>query len=483
MKYIPTIGLEIHAELSTKSKIFCDCPVGFGGEPNTRCCPVCTGMPGTLPVLNKTAVEYTVKAGLALNCQINEFSKLDRKNYFYPDLPKAYQISQFDLPVCKDGGLTINTPAGEKFVRIERIHLEEDAGKLLHDSYDNYSLADYNRCGVPLIEIVTKPDLSSADEAREFVEKVRLMLLYSGISDCRMEEGSLRADVNVSIRPVGTDTLGTRTEMKNINSIRGIARCIDAEIERQTELLEDGEAIIQETRRWDDNKGDSKSMRSKEDAHDYRYFPEPDVVPISFTKPEIEALRNSLPELPNKRFAKYTADFGLSETDANLLLTSVSLSDFFESTAKECGKPKAASNFIIVEVLRRLNDSGLAPEAIPFGGDVLGRLLKMVDGEEITAANAKKVLSDMFDSGMEPEAIVAEKGYKVIKDTGAVENTVREILAANEKAVAEYLEGKEKTFGFLMGQCSRALAGRGNPKTVQDVLRNELNKLRDSRDC
>ncbi|OPX42173.1 aspartyl/glutamyl-tRNA(Asn/Gln) amidotransferase subunit B [Ruminiclostridium hungatei] len=480
MKYIPTIGLEIHAELSTKSKIFCDCPVGFGGEPNTRCCPVCTGMPGTLPVLNKTAVEYTVKAGLALNCQINEFSKLDRKNYFYPDLPKAYQISQFDLPVCKDGGLTINTPEGEKFIRIERIHLEEDAGKLLHDSYDNYSLADYNRCGVPLIEIVTKPDLSSSDEAREFVEKVRLMLLYSGISDCRMEEGSLRADVNVSIRPVGTDKLGTRTEMKNINSIRGIARCIDAEIERQSELLDEGEAITQETRRWDDNKGESKSMRSKEDAHDYRYFPEPDVVPISFTKQQIEALRHSLPELPNKRFAKYTADFGLSETDANLLLTSVSLSDFFESTAKECGNPKAASNFIIVEVLRRLNDSGLAAEAIPFGGNVLGRLLKMVDGEEITAANAKKVLADMFDTGMEPEAIVAGKGYKVINDTGEVENTVREILAANEKAVAEYLEGKEKTFGFLMGQCSRALAGRGNPKVVQDILRSELNRLKGS---
>ncbi len=478
MKYIPTIGLEIHAELSTRSKIFCDCPVSFGGEPNTRCCPVCTGMPGTLPVLNKQAVEYIVKAGLALNCEINEYSKMDRKNYFYPDLPKAYQISQFDLPICKNGGLTINTPEGEKFIRIERIHLEEDAGKLLHDGYDKYSLADYNRCGVPLIEIVTKPDLSSSEEAREFVEKVRLMLLYSGVSDCRMEEGSLRADVNVSIRPFGTDELGTRTEMKNINSIRGIARSIDAEIQRQSELLDEGKKIIQETRRWDDNKGESKSMRSKEDAHDYRYFPEPDIVPVTFTKEEIEAIRSSLPELPDKRFAKYTAEYGLSEADANLLLTSVSLSNFFESSAKECGNPKAASNFIIVEVLRRLNDSGLSADDIPFGGNVLGRLLKMMEAEEITAANAKKVLAEMFESGKEPEAIIAEKGYKVINDTGEVENTVKEILANNEKAVAEYLEGKEKTFGFLMGQCSRALAGRGNPKVVQDVLRSELDKLK-----
>lgn len=478
MKYIPTIGLEIHAELSTKSKIFCDCPVSFGGEPNTRCCPVCIGLPGTLPVLNKTAVEYTVKAGLALNCEINEFSKLDRKNYFYPDLPKAYQISQFDLPVCKNGGIKINTPEGEKFIRIERIHLEEDAGKLLHDSYDNYSLADYNRCGVPLIEIVTKPDLSSSDEAREFVEKVRLMLLYSGVSDCRMEEGSLRADVNVSIRPFGTEELGTRTEMKNINSIRGIARAIDTEIERQTELLEEGKKITQETRRWDDNKGESISMRSKEDAHDYRYFPEPDVVPVAFSKDEIESLRKDLPVLPDKRFDRYTSEFGLSETDANLLLTSVSLSDFFESTVKECGNPKAASNFIIVEVLRQLNDTGLSADNIPFGGNLLGRLLIMVDKEEITAANAKKVLSEMFESGKDPEAIVAEKGYKVITDTAEVENTVKEILSKNEKAVAEYLEGKEKTFGFLMGQCSRALAGRGNPKVVQEILRSELSKLK-----
>lgn len=478
MKYIPTIGLEIHAELSTRSKIFCDCPVGFGGEPNTRCCPVCTGLPGTLPVLNKTAVEYTVKAGLALNCGINEFSKLDRKNYFYPDLPKAYQISQFDLPVCKDGGLTINTPEGEKFIRIERIHLEEDAGKLLHDGFDKYSLADYNRCGVPLIEIVTKPDLSSSEEAKEFVEKVRLMLLYSGVSDCRMEEGSLRADVNVSIRPSGTDELGTRTEMKNINSIRAITRAIDSEIQRQSELLDEGEKITQETRRWDDNKGESKALRSKEDAHDYRYFPEPDVVPVTFTKEEIEALRKSLPELPNKRFERYTSQYGLSHTDANLLLTSVSLSDFFESAVNECGNPKAASNFIMVEVLRRLNDSGLTAEDIPFKGNVLGRLVKMVEAEEITAANAKKVLAEMFENGKDPEAIVVENGYKAISDSSEVENIVKEILSNNEKAVAEYLSGKEKTFGFLMGQCSRALAGRGNPKVVQEVLRNQLNKLK-----
>lgn len=478
MKYIPTIGLEIHSELSTKSKIFCDCPVSFGGEPNTRCCPVCTGMPGTLPVLNKQAVEYTVMAGLALNCKINEFSKMDRKNYFYPDLPKAYQISQFDLPICKDGGLTINTPDGEKFIRIERIHLEEDAGKLLHDSYDRYSLADYNRCGVPLIEIVTKPDLSSSEEAREFVEKVRLMLLYSGVSDCRMEEGSLRADVNVSIRPVGTDELGTRTEMKNINSIKAIARAIDYEIDRQSELLDEGKKITQETRRWDDSKGESKSLRSKENAHDYRYFPEPDIVPVSFTSEDIAKLGESLPELPNKRFERYTKAYGINEADANLLLTSVSLSDFFEATAAESGNPKTAANFIIVEVLRRLNDSCISAEDIPFGGKLLGRLIKMMDSDEITSNNAKKVLTEMFETCKEPEAIIAEKGYKVINDTAEVENMVKDILSNNEKAVAEYLEGKEKTFGFLMGQCSRALAGRGNPKVVQEILRSELNKLK-----
>ncbi|PYG86656.1 aspartyl/glutamyl-tRNA(Asn/Gln) amidotransferase subunit B [Ruminiclostridium sufflavum DSM 19573] len=476
MKYIPTIGLEIHCELSTKSKIFCDCPVSFGGEPNTRCCPVCTGLPGTLPVLNKKAVEYTVKAGVALNCEINEFSKLDRKNYFYPDLPKAYQISQFDLPVCKDGGLTINTSDGEKFIRIERIHLEEDAGKLLHDGFGKYSLADYNRCGVPLIEIVTRPDLSSSEEAKAFVEKVRLMLLYSGISDCRMEEGSLRADVNVSIRPFGTDELGTRSEMKNINSLKAIARAIDSEIIRQSEILEDGGKIIQETRRWDDNKGESKSLRSKEDAHDYRYFPEPDIVPVTFTKEEIESIRNSMPELPDKKFIKYTSAFGLNEADASLLLTSVSLSDLFESTAEECGNPKSASNFIIVEVLRRLNDSGMLPEDIPFSGKVLGSLVKMLENEEITAANAKKVLSAMFDSGKDPETIVAENAYRITNDTGEVEKTVIEILSNNEKAVEEYIGGKEKTFGFLMGQCSRALTGRGNPKVIQQILRNELDK-------
>lgn len=478
MKYIPTIGLEIHCELATKSKIFCDCPVSFGGNPNTRCCPVCTGLPGTLPVLNKKAVEYTVKAGIALNCKINEFSKLDRKNYFYPDLPKAYQISQFDLPICVDGGLTINTPEGEKFIRIERIHLEEDAGKLLHDGFDKYSLADYNRCGVPLIEIVTKPDLSSSEEAKEFVEKVRLMLLYSGISDCRMEEGSLRADVNVSIRPFGTDKLGTRTEMKNINSLKAIARAIDSEIQRQSELLDEGEIIIQETRRWDDNKGESKPLRNKEDAHDYRYFPEPDIVPIAFTKEQIEEIRNSMPELPDKKFEKYTTIFGLNETDAALLLTSVSLSNLFESTAEECGNPKSACNYIIVEVLRILNDKKLLPEDIPFNGNVLGRLIKMIENEEVTAANAKIVLSEMFESGKDPESIVSEKGYRVINDTSQVESIVKEILSNNEKAVKEYIDGKEKIFGFLMGQCSRALAGRGNPKVVKQILLNELEKCK-----
>lgn len=476
MQYLPTIGLEIHVELSTESKVFCSCPVEFGGEPNSRCCPVCTSIPGTLPVINRKAVEYIVKAGLALNCETNKFSKFDRKNYFYPDLPKAYQISQFDLPFCRDGYVDIETSEGTKRINIERIHLEEDAGKLTHDGMDKYSLADYNRCGVPLIEIVTKPDMSSAEEAKAFVEKVRLSLLYAGVSDCRMEEGSLRADVNTSVRPVTTDELGTRTEMKNLNSIRSIVRCIDSEIERQIKVIENGGKVTQETRRWDDNKGESKAMRSKENAHDYRYFPEPDIIPVEFTDEQIAEIKKSIPKLPHERYTDYTEKLGLTSLDANQILTSKALADLFESAAAFSGNPKSTANFIIVEISRKLNDLSIQAEEIPFDGVALGKLVKMQDDGEITANNAKKVLSLMFEINDNPDKIAKDKGFTVINDMESIQNTIEDILNQNEKPVNEYLSGKEQAFGFLMGQCSRAFAGRANPQVVKSILQELLDQ-------
>ena len=478
MQYIPSIGLEVHSELSTTSKVFCNCPVSFGGEPNTRCCPVCSSVPGTLPLLNRKAVEYTVKAGLALHCDISKFSKFDRKNYFYLDLPKAYQISQFDLPLCKNGFVEIETDEGKKNIRLERIHLEEDAGKLIHDGLDKYSLVDYNRCGVPLIEIVSKPDMSSAQEAKAFVEKVRLFLLYAGVSDCKMEEGSLRADVNVSVRPAGTETLGTRTEMKNINSISSIFRAINSEIKRQIDILNDGGTITQETRRWDDNRGDSKPLRSKEDAQDYRYFPEPDIIPVEFTDEEIDRIRKTLPRLPDERFVEYTEKMLIPPVEANQILSSKVLSDLFEEAAKVSGNPKTTVNYIIVEILRRLNDLNLAIEEIPFDGQALGALIKMLDNGDITNNNAKKVLTIMFESDISPEIIAKENGFAVMTDITAIESSIKEVLTSNEKAVNEYLEGNEKTFGFLMGQCSKAMAGRANPQTVKEILQKALGKMK-----
>ncbi len=479
MPYLPTIGLEIHVELSTGSKLFCGCPVSFGGEPNSRCCPVCTSVPGTLPVLNRAAVQYAIKAGLALNCEIGLFSKFDRKNYFYPDLPKAYQISQFDLPFCLDGYVDIELNGEQKRIRIERIHLEEDAGKLVHDGLDKYSLADYNRCGVPLIEIVTKPDIASAQEAKAFVEKVRLCLLYAGVSDCKMEEGSMRVDVNTSVRPVGTDELGTRTEMKNLNSIRSIVRCIESETARQASVLDSGGRVVQETRRWDDNKGESRAMRSKENAHDYRYFPEPDIIPAEFTQEQIEALRASLPKMPHERYLEYTGKMGLPGSDANQILESVALADIFEDAAAISANPRTSASLIIVEILRRLNDMGLSPEQIPFDGAALGKLVKMMDERQITANNAKKVLTLMFETKDSPDKIAKDNGFAVISDVAGIKSVVSDILKQNEKAVGEYLAGNAKTFGFLMGQCVGALSGRADPQVVRAVLQELLQKGQD----
>ena len=382
--YIPVIGLEIHAELLTKSKVFCTCSAEFGGDPNSRCCPVCTGMPGTLPVINQTAVEYAVKAGFALGCDINKFSVFDRKNYFYPDLPKAYQISQLERPLCINGIVPIEVNGKKKNIRVNRIHLEEDAGKLVHDDFNAVSLADYNRCGVPLIEIVTEPDISSAEEAKAFFEKVSLLLQYAGVCDCKMEQGSLRCDVNVSIMKPGDKEFGTRTECKNLNSLKSIGRAIEYEIKRQSRLLDMGKRVIQETRRYNDNRGETTSMRTKEDAHDYRYFPEPDILQVNFTDEMLDNIKSSLPEMPHKRLDRYTEQYGLSEVDAKILVNQKTVSDFYDLAVGAYNNPKSIANFVIVEFLRRVNLGEVTMESLPFTADAFAKLVEMADAEKVS---------------------------------------------------------------------------------------------------
>lgn len=470
--YEIVVGLEIHAELATKTKIFCSCTTQFGGEQNTHCCPVCTGMPGTLPVLNEKVVEYAVRAGLATNCDIAHFSKLDRKNYFYPDLPKAYQISQYDLPLCKGGWVQLDS--GKK-IGLTRIHIEEDAGKLNHDNVSRRTYVDYNRCGVPLIEIVSEPDMRSAEEVREYVEKVRAILLYAGVSDCRMEEGSLRADVNLSVRPEGAAEFGTRTEMKNINSLRAIFRAVEGETKRQIEVIEAGGRIRQETRRWDDNKGTSRAMRGKEEANDYRYFPEPDIVPIILDDKRIEEIRASLPELPEARMKKYM-EKGVSPADAQIITVSKALSDFYESTAALCGSPTEAAKWIVGEMMRNLKERELEPEAIPFPPEHLASVIRLAAGGKITAASAKKVFSMLFDTKETPEALVEKHGLMVLGDAGAIESAAKKVIEANPKSVEDFLSGKEKAFGFLMGQCMRELKGKADPGALRECLTALLKK-------
>lgn len=476
MEYEIVMGLEIHVELRTKSKIFCSCTTEFGGEPNTHCCPICTGMPGVLPVLNKSVVEYAVKAGLAMNCAISGFSKQDRKNYFYPDLPKAYQVSQFDLPLCKNGYVPIEVNGVRKNIGITRIHIEEDAGKLMHDEWETGSLVDYNRCGVPLIEIVSEPDLRTPEEAKVFVENVKAILEYLDVSDCKMQEGSLRADVNLSVRPVGQGKFGTRTEMKNLNSFRSILRAAENEAQRQIREIEAGGAIVQETRRWDDNKGYSYAMRSKEEAHDYRYFPEPDLVPIVVDNEWLERIKAGLPELPETRKSRYIDEFSLPEYDAGLLTGSKCLADFFEEAAKSSGNAKAVSNWIMGDVLRALKDKGLEAEDIPFPGGHLAQLVSLIDKGTITGTIAKKVFDKMFESGKEPALIVKEEGLEVVNDEGAIIAAVRKVLDSNPQSVADYRSGKEKAFGFLVGQAMKETRGKANPQTINKLLKEELEK-------
>ncbi len=476
MDYEIVIGLEIHAELSTQSKIYCGCSTEFGGEPNTHCCPICTGMPGVLPVLNKKVVEYAVKAGLAMNCTISQFSKQDRKNYFYPDLPKAYQVSQFDLPLCRNGYVEIEVGGTRKKIGITRIHIEEDAGKLIHDEWGTGTLVDYNRCGVPLIEIVSEPDMRSPEEARAFVESVKAILEYLDVCDCKMQEGSLRADVNLSVRPVGSTTFGTRTEMKNLNSFRSIQRAAESEAQRQIREIEDGSTITQDTRRWDDAKGYSYAMRSKEEAHDYRYFPEPDLVPVVVDDEWLSRIKESLPELPAARRERYIAEFGLPEYDAGLLTSSIRLAEFFEDAVKGSSNAKAVSNWIMGDVMRILKEKELEADRIPFPGSYLAQLVTLIDKGTISGTIARKVLEKMFESGKEPGLIVKEEGLEVVSDEDALTAIVRKILDANPQSVADYKGGKEKAFGFLVGQTMREMKGKADPQTINRLLREELAK-------
>ena len=476
-EYKTVIGLEIHAELLTKTKIFCNCSAEFGGAPNTRCCPVCTGMPGTLPIINQTAVEYAVKAGYALGCEINKFSVFDRKNYFYPDLPKAYQISQLYYPIIGAGAVTIEVGGKKKDIRINHIHLEEDAGKLVHDDFNGVSLADYNRCGIPLIEIVTEPDMSSAEEAMAFVEQISLLLQYAGVCDCKMEQGSLRCDVNISIMKPDAKEFGTRAEIKNINSIKSVGRAIKYEERRQALLVDAGKKVVQETRRYDANRDKTTSMRSKENANDYRYFPEPDILQVNLTDEQLSEIKAKLPELPNSRFEKYTKQYGLSAVDANILIQSKIISDFFEDSIKCYNNPKSISVLILGEFMRRVNLGEIDPANITFTPSDFAELAKLADEEKVSGNDAKKIFRIMVEKGGKPEDIAKENGMLITIDTDKANSVIDEVLSANSSQVAQYVNGEQKVFGFIMGQCTKALKGVATPKVIKEILDDKLKAL------
>ena len=474
--YEVIIGLEVHAELSTKTKIFCSCPTTFGAEPNTQVCPVCMAMPGTLPVLNEKVVEYAVKAGLATNCEISRNSKNDRKNYFYPDTPRAYQISQYDKPLCEHGFIEIETSKGKKKIRITRIHIEDDAGKLNHDELGGGSLVDLNRAGVPLIEIVSEPDLRSAEEVEQYLRKLKSILEYIEVSDCKMQEGSYRADVNVSVRKNGDEKLGTRTEMKNMNSFRSITRAIEYEINRQIDVIEDGGKVEQETLRWDDVSGKTFSMRDKEDAQDYRYFPDPDLVAIKLSDEYIENIKNNLPELPESRKQRYLEQYNLSEKDANIITSSKYLSDLFEKAIEVCHNPKAVNNWIISDISRILNETEMDPIEIPFDAHQLGNLVLLIDKGTISSSIGKKVLVELFENPRDPEEIIKEKGWIQISDEEAIKEVVLKVLEANPQSITDYKNGKDRALGFLVGQAMKETKGKANPQMLNKMFLEELAK-------
>lgn len=473
-EYETVIGLEVHVELATKTKIFCGCSTEFGGAPNTHTCPVCTGMPGSLPVLNKQVVEYAIAVGLATNCTITQYCKFDRKNYFYPDNPQNYQISQLYLPICKNGSVEIETAEGKKQVRIHEIHMEEDAGKLIHDEWEDCSLVDYNRSGVPLIEIVSEPDMRSAEEVIAYLEKLRLIIQYLGASDCKLQEGSMRADVNLSVREKGAKEFGTRTEMKNLNSFKAIARAIEGERTRQIDLLEEGKQVIQETRRWDDNKEYSYAMRSKEDAQDYRYFPDPDLVPIQISDEWLAKIRDNQPEFRTEKMKRYKEEYEIPDYDIDIITNSKHLADLFEATVAICKQPKKVSNWLMVETMRLLKEQDMEPEDIRFSPENLAKLILLTDSKAINSTVAKEVFEVMFDKDMDPEAYVEEKGLKTVNDEGALRKTVEEVVAANPQSVEDYHNGKQKAIGFLVGQTMKAMQGKADPAMVNKLLKELL---------
>ena len=473
-QYETVIGLEVHVELATKTKIFCGCSTAFGGAPNTHTCPVCTGMPGSLPVLNKQVVEYAVAVGLATNCQITQYCKFDRKNYFYPDNPQNYQISQLYLPICRNGHVDIETEQGTKAIGIHEIHMEEDAGKLIHDEWEDCSLVDYNRSGVPLIEIVSEPDMRSAQEVIAYLEKLRMTVQYLGASDCKLNEGSMRADVNLSVREVGATEFGTRTEMKNLNSFKAITHAIEGERERQIELLESGKEVVQETRRWDDAKEYSYAMRSKEDAQDYRYFPDPDLVPVYISDEWLEQIRSRQPEFREAKMARYKEEFDIPEYDIGIITDSKHMADLFEETVAICKQPKKVSNWLMGETLRLLKEKNMDPEDIRFAPGNLAKLIGLVDAKAINSSVAKEVFEVMFEEDVDPEKYVEEKGLKTVNDEGALRKTIEEIIAANPQSVEDYHNGKDRAIGFLVGQTMKAMKGKADPAMVNQILKELL---------
>lgn len=473
-QYETVIGLEVHVELATKAKIFCGCSTQFGGLPNTHTCPVCTGMPGSLPVLNKQVVEFALAVGLAANCSIHQYCQFDRKNYFYPDNPQNYQISQLYLPICHDGWLEIETDAGKKNIGIHEIHMEEDAGKLIHDEWDDCSLVDFNRSGVPLIEIVSEPDMRSGVEVLAYLEKLRLMIQYLGASDCKLQEGSMRVDVNLSVREAGTKEFGTRTEMKNLNSFKAIARAIEGERKRQIELIEEGKAVIQDTRRWDDNKETSYSMRSKEDAKDYRYFPDPDLIPIKISNEWLEEIKSRQPELRTEKILRYQKEYGIPEYDAGIITGSKHRADIFEATADICKKPKEVSNWLMVEAMRLQKEHGMESEDINFSPENLAKLIQLVDNSIINRTVAKQVFEEIFLHDTDPDQYVEKHGLNAVCDEETLLGVIREIVDANAQSVEDYHNGKEKAMGFLVGKAMRAMKGKADPGLVNKILKELL---------
>lgn len=476
-QYETVIGLEVHVELATKTKIFCGCSTAFGSAPNSHTCPVCTGMPGSLPVLNKQVVEYAMAVGLATNCKINQNCKFDRKNYFYPDNPQNYQISQLYQPICLNGGIEIETESGSKVIGIHEIHMEEDAGKLIHDDVKNCSIVDYNRSGVPLIEIVSEPDMRSADEVIAYLEKLRLIIQYLGASDCKLNEGSMRADVNLSVREVGVTEYGTRTEMKNLNSFRAITRAIENERERQIGILESGQKVIQETRRWDDNKEYSYAMRSKEDAMDYRYFPEPDLVNVIISDEWLEEIKARQPELRDEKLKRYKEEYDIPEYDAKIITNSKKMADIFEEATSICKQPKKVSNWLMVETLRLIKETGIDADNLTFAPANLAMLIELVEEGKINGAVAKEVFEHIFKENINPREYVKEHGLESVNDEGELEKIVVQIVNDNPQSVSDYKAGKTKAIGFLVGQAMKATKGKANPGALNKLFAEVLSKM------